>query len=171
MTGIVLLGMMGSGKTTVGRWAAEHAGVPFDDTDQMLVRKLGRPIHQLFQLYGEASFRGHETSLLASLEPTASVLATGGGIVTQEANWPHLARLGTTVYLDVPIETLIERLATAQKRRPLLEVDGWEDRLRSLMEARLPLYQRSHLTLSVDESPVEVIGQKLLDLVGWRHQQ
>lgn len=165
---LVLVGMMGSGKTTIGRTAAEHEGVPFDDTDLILTRRLGRTIPQIFQLYGEEAFRSHETSVLASIEPETGVLATGGGIVLREENWVHLKRLGTTVFLDVPVEALIARLAMAKKRRPLLEVDGWDQKVRDLLDYRRPLYQKADVTLFIEEGDVEATANRLLEFAPWR---
>lgn len=163
---VILLGMMGSGKTTLGRRAAELASLPFEDTDLVLVRRLGRPIHQLFQLYGEEAFRRHETKVLEDMAPAQGILSTGGGIVVKPENWAHLQRLGTTIYLDVPIELLIQRLETAKKRRPLLEVDGWEDRLAQLLEARRPQYLRADHRLEVREEPIDDAADRILSLGG-----
>lgn len=164
---VILLGMMGSGKTTLGRRAAEMAGIPFEDTDQVLVRKLGRPIHQLFQLYGEEAFRLHETKVLEDMVPAAGILSTGGGIVVKQENWHHLRRLGTTIFLDVPFELLVQRLTTAKKRRPLLEVEGWEDRLAQLLLARMPLYTQADHRIPVSEEPIDDAAKRILELTGY----
>src|SRR5690349_9779443 len=103
----ILLGMMGAGKSAVGRALAELSGREFVDTDLLLQQRLGRPISQLFAVYGEDAFRDHETSILRSLEPLPVVLATGGGIVVREENWSELRRLGTTIYLRATPETII----------------------------------------------------------------
>lgn len=147
MPAIVLIGMMGSGKTTVGRMLAEQMNVPFKDTDKLLQAKLGRPIHQLFQLLGEETFREHETRLVQSLEAEDCVLSTGGGTPSIEANWPELKRLGTTVFLDVDMEVLKDRLSTAKKRRPLIEFSDWEDRLDDILAKRRPMYERADVVL------------------------
>jgi len=163
----ILLGMMGSGKTTVGRRAAELADLPFADTDQMLVRKLGRPVHQLFQFYGEDAFRLHETKVLADLELGTGVLATGGGIILREENWDEMRRLGRTIFLRVPEGLLIERLATAKKRRPLLETENWEERVSDLLAKRLPLYLKADYVVDAEENCIETAAGRVLDVMGW----
>ena len=87
----ILIGMMGVGKSTIGSILAEQTHRPFHDTDRMLVHRLGRPIPQLFQIYGESTFRDHETAILKTLEPGPQVISTGGGIVLSKLddviNW------------------------------------------------------------------------------------
>lgn len=156
----ILLGMMGAGKSTVGKFLAERSGRPFLDVDALLQRRFGRPIHQVFALYGEDAFRGHETSVLRGLEPSACVLATGGGIVLREENWAEMGRLGITLYLDAGVETLEGRLRESKKRRPLLEVDNWEGRLVDLLEARKPYYERADLRLDVSGCLLEEAAER-----------
>ncbi len=163
----VLLGMMGSGKTTVGRRAAELAGYDFQDSDHLLVRKLGRPVHQIFQYYGEEAFRQHETRILAEIEEGDGVLATGGGIVLREENWTEMKRLGRTVFLQVPEELLIERLSAAKRRRPLLERDDWEEQLGIILAGRLELYKRADIILEITENDIELAAHKLVQAMGW----
>jgi shikimate kinase len=146
----ILLGMMGAGKSSVGRALSELSGRTFQDTDLLLQYRLGRPVSQLFALYGEQAFRDHETKLLSDRQPCLEVLATGGGIIVREENWVHLRRLGHTIYLKAEFSTLRDRLEHSKKKRPLLEVEGWEERLRELLQARLPLYQRADFVVDVD---------------------
>src|SRR4051794_13739349 len=112
----ILVGMMGVGKSAVGRELAVRTGRSFLDTDQLLQHRLGRPVSQLFQIYGEDAFREHETSILRSLEPCDAILSTGGGVVTREANWVELRRLGTVAYLKATEEEIIARLTVSKKR-------------------------------------------------------
>ena len=111
----ILLGMMGAGKSSVGRALAELSGREFVDTDILLQHRFGRPVHQIFEVYGEDAFRHHETSVLRSLEPSSIVLATGGGIVTRESNWSELGRLGATIYLNAGLSTLLSRLEASKE--------------------------------------------------------
>lgn len=162
MARIVLLGMMGSGKSTVGRALAMRLNVPFRDTDQLLEYRLGRHIPQIFQLYGEDAFRSHETSVLRGLEPLDSVTATGGGIVLREENWPELRRLGTTVFLNAYPEVLIKRLDQSSRKRPLLAQDDWESKLRELLAKRLPLYQQADITVDVKDEEIESVVEEII---------
>jgi shikimate kinase len=146
----ILLGMMGAGKSALGRGLAELSGRPFVDTDILLQNRFGRPVSQIFQIYGEQTFRDHENSVLRGLEPGPYILATGGGIVMRPDNWEELRRIGTTIFLQASPETLIDRLEQSKKRRPLLEAEDWQDRARSILESRLPLYQQADLVIRVD---------------------
>lgn len=162
-SGVVLVGMMGSGKSTVGRALAGLLDYPFQDTDMMLEHRLGRQIPQLFKLYGEVAFRAHETSVLESLEPTKRVLATGGGIVLKEENWVEFHRLGRVVFLDVPVELLAKRLEISNRKRPLLQTENWEKKLEELYDFRRPLYEKADLVIKVDERPIEEIATKIFE--------
>jgi shikimate kinase len=158
----ILLGMMGAGKSAVGRALAEISGRNFQDTDLLLQNRLGRPISQLFELYGEQAFRDHETKLLSDLQPDSSILATGGGIIIRDENWVHLRRLGHTIYLKAEFSTLRDRLAKSKKRRPLLETEEWEVRLEQLLESRLPIYGRADISVEVDGLEIDEAAQAVL---------
>lgn len=157
--------MMGAGKSSVGRALADRSGRVFQDTDLLLQNRLGRSIPQMFVRYGEEAFRDHETSLLRSLEPGASVLATGGGIVCREENWNELRRLGATIYLRAMPETLLERLGQSKKKRPLLEADDWEVRLRTLLDNRLPLYSQADIAVDVDGHSIDEVAAAVLEKI------
>lgn len=159
----ILLGMMGAGKSTVGRKLADLAQVPFEDADALLERRFGRPIHQVFSIYGEETFRGHETSILKSLNPKPGVLATGGGIVTRPENWDELHRLGRTIYLNVPAEALMMRLEKSKRRRPLLETENWQGRFTELFDARLPLYMKADIVFDVQIEDLEACAARLYE--------
>lgn len=158
----ILVGMMGSGKSAVGRSLAAASGRKFEDTDLMLQHRFGRPIDQIFSYYGEEAFRGHETSVLKGLEPGLVVLATGGGIVAREANWTEMRRLGTTVFLNASEATLLERLGQSKKRRPLLQTDAWQERVSDLLIVRRELYERADLAVEVDGLSVSDAAAKVL---------
>jgi len=154
--------MMGAGKSAVGRSLAVASGRGFLDTDQMLQHKLGRSVSSLFNVYGEAAFRDHETCILRDLQPSFDVLSTGGGIVVRDENWPELRRLGTSVYLDTSAEMLIERLTQSKKKRPLLQVENWEDKLRALLDSRVPLYRQADLIVPVTAESVDEVAGTVL---------
>ena len=163
MGGVILVGMMGSGKTTVGRELAARLEVPFKDTDKMLAYILGRPEHELFRYLGEEAYRQHETRLLRDLELDDAVLSTGGGIVTCEENWVELRRLGTTVFLDVDGDVLKNRLRTAKKRRPLLEVPDWEDALSRLLHERREQYEKADVHVRLQAEEIEEVVEIVLE--------
>ncbi len=163
---LILVGMMGSGKTTVGRILAGRLGIPFRDTDKMITHMLGRPVHLLFRHYGEDAFRQHETRLLQDLEIEECVLSTGGGTVIRDENWTELKRLGKTVFLDVDLEVLKKRLTTAKKVRPLLEAPGWQDRIDQLMAERRPKYERADVVLRLKDEDAAAVAELVLKAIG-----
>lgn len=151
----ILIGMMGVGKSSLGAALAERSGREFVDTDRLLQHRLGRPIPQIFSIYGETAFRDHETSILKSIEPGPRVVSTGGGIIMREQNWDEIRRLGLSIYLSVPIEVLLERLKNSKKKRPLLQVEEWEDRVEDIISQRQAMYQRADLHVDLGNSDVE----------------
>ena len=132
------------------------------DTDLLLQHRFGRPVYQIFDVYGEDAFRQHETSILRSLEPCNAVLATGGGIVQRDANWTELRRLGITIYLRASTETIIARLTASKKKRPLLMADAWPERVIELLQKRSPLYEQADVSVEVDSDDVVSVAKKVL---------
>lgn len=157
----ILVGMMGAGKSSVARGLAEVSGRQALDTDQLLQNRFGRSVAQIFQVYGEEAFRDHETNLLKTLEPAEAILSTGGGIVLRPENWERMRSLGIIAYLEGSPETLVSRLRHSKRRRPLLEVENWEQRLEALLESRRPLYEQADLRCTIDNKPVETIVSEL----------
>lgn len=154
--------MMGAGKTTTGTLLAEAANRRFVDTDKLIEFRLGRPIPKIFELYGEPTFRDHETSIIRGLEPGADVVSTGGGAVLREQNWEHFRKIGTTIYLRATTEELIERLAVSKRKRPLLETEDWQGRLKAILESRKPLYEQADVVVDVDQAGQSAIVERLL---------
>ncbi len=142
-TRCALVGLPGSGKTTVGRQLARRLQVPFVDMDHRLEQRLGSAIRQYFEECGEEAFRDHEQALLAELaqEPGPMVLSTGGGAVLRPANRAALRRgFDHVLYLRATPEDLARRLRHDQNR-PLLQVADPLARLRELYRVRDPLYR------------------------------
>lgn len=162
---VILVGMMGVGKSTLGTRIAESLDREFVDTDRLLVQRLGRPISQLFAIYGEQTFREHETAILRSLEPGPRVISTGGGIILKEENWVEMKRLGTTVFLDVPVDRIIERLRNSKKRRPLLEVKDPDSKIREIYKARLPLYLKAEVRVEIADEEIEMALETALKTI------
>jgi len=145
---LYLVGMMGAGKTTVGRELATHLGYKFVDTDAVIAQLTGKSITQLFADIGEAGFRQLESQVLAEVSAyTKLAIATGGGIVLRRENWSYLHH-GLIVWLDVPVELLYARLAE-DTTRPLLQDADPLGKLRLLLEQRQPLYKQADLRIIV----------------------
>ncbi|MDR0634527.1 MAG: shikimate kinase [Azoarcus sp.] len=141
MSCLILIGMMGAGKTTVGRELARRRQVRFADCDHELIARTGVSIPIIFDLEGEAGFRRREARMLDELTAeTDIVIATGGGVVLSAANRALLARRGVVIYLDVPPHLLWER-TRYDRNRPLLQVADPRARIAELHSQRDPLYR------------------------------
>jgi shikimate kinase len=137
---IFLIGLMAVGKTTVGRLLADELGMPFFDTDRVVEDKAGADIAWIFDVEGEAGFREREAQVVDELTARDGVvLATGGGVVLRDENRRNLATRGVVVFLDSPIEKLVER-ARRDKRRPLLQQGDARTTFERLAHERAPLY-------------------------------
>ena len=140
---IILIGFMGTGKSTVGRIAATMLGFQFIDTDALVVQKNGCSIAQLFETEGESFFRNEETEALQSLQERSRVLiATGGGIVTQPQNIPIMKGLAPVIWLTASEDVIFERVSR-NKQRPLLQTPNPRGTIHELLEKRLPLYEKA----------------------------
>lgn len=138
---IFLVGMMGSGKTTLGRALAQRLHMPFTDTDRVLVDRTGVPVATIFEIEGEAGFRKRESAVLAELaEGDDQVIATGGGAVLAPDNRATMRAGGTVIYLRARLEHLWER-TRHDSSRPLLKTADPRGTLEQLLEARDPLYR------------------------------
>ena len=162
---LYLIGMMGAGKTTVGRELAKQLSYGFLDADVVIEQATGRSINQLFASEGEAGFRQLESDVIAQICAfTKLVISTGGGVILQRKNWSYL-RHGLIVWLDVPVEVLYQRLAE-DTTRPLLQDVDLKEKLRSLKEQRQSLYNQADLRISVfEEDTSEQVAMKVLEAI------
>jgi shikimate kinase len=164
---VFLVGMMGAGKTTVGRRLARRLGWAFVDADRELEARLGVPIATIFELEGEAGFRRREAALIDELTARrALVLATGGGAVLDPANRSALSARGRVVYLRASVADLWQRLRR-DKVRPLLRAPDPRARVEQLVAARDPLYREAaHLVVDTGRQPVEQVVDAILARLG-----
>jgi shikimate kinase len=163
---IALVGMPGSGKSTVGRQLARNLGCRFADSDTELEHTLGCPVRRYFEQHGEPAFRDAEQQVISRLsQETGLVLATGGGSVLRAANRQALAEHCVVVYLKSSPEDLYRRLRH-DTQRPLLQVADPLRRLRELYRERDPLYRRSaHFVVEAARPSVPaLIGMVLMQL-------
>ncbi|MGE0387813.1 MAG: shikimate kinase AroK [Gammaproteobacteria bacterium] len=137
---IFLIGLMGAGKTTIGRRLAEVLKLRFLDVDHEIERRTGATVALIFDVEGEPGFRAREARLIDELtRDTGQVLATGGGAVIDPQNRRHLAERGFVVYLQASVDLLHAR-TRGDKRRPLLQTGDPRARLAALLEQREPMY-------------------------------
>jgi len=149
---IYLVGMMGSGKTTVGELLAKQLGYKFFDTDALITQVAGKSISNIFAEEGEVEFRAIEAQVLGEISSyTRLVVATGGGIVMNQQNWGYLHQ-GLVIWLDVPIPLLIARLQCDRQtadQRPLLQSPNPEQRLQEILMQRQEMYAEADLRISI----------------------
>ena len=167
---ISLVGLPGSGKTTVGRQLARRLQLPFVDSDHALEGRLGCSIREFFEREGEQRFRDIEEEVIDELTQGASgVLSTGGGAVLRQSNRLHLRERGRVVYLKSSPEELFRRLRH-DTNRPLLQVDDPLARLRELFSIRDPLYRETaHFVMETGRPSVATLVNMIvmqLELAG-----
>jgi shikimate kinase len=159
---VVMVGMMGAGKTAVGTALAKALGVDFRDSDEEIIRAANRSIAEIFERDGEAFFRAREAEVISRLlRGSPCVLSTGGGAFLSEANRQLIHEVGVSVWLRADLDLLWHRVRH-KTTRPLLRTANPRETLRALYEARLPFYAKADLTvdsaadLSVDDMAVRV---------------
>ncbi len=159
---IVLVGLMGAGKSTVGRRLAQRLGLIFKDADIEIEAAAGLTIPDIFAIYGEPSFRdGEERVIGRLLRAGPMVLATGGGAFMRDTTRMRVAELGVSVWLKAELDVLMRRVRK-RGNRPLLETEDPEATMRALMETRHPVYAEAQLVvLSRDVSHDRVVQDVL----------
>jgi shikimate kinase len=160
---VFLIGPMGAGKTTVGKALAKELGYTFYDSDQEIEVTTGVDIAWIFDVEGEAGFREREVGVIDRLSQlTGIVLATGGGVVEREENCRVLASRGLVVYLQASVGQQLER-TIKDRRRPLLQTDDKESKLKELIERRHQLYKSvADYEFSTDSCTIKSVVNDIL---------
>lgn len=163
MKPIVLIGMMGAGKTTVGKRLASSLGREFIDSDHEIEVRCGAPVATVFELEGEPSFRKREAEVISELLNRENiVLSTGGGCIVTESTREVLKTAAVTVYLRAHIQDLWNR-TRRDRRRPLLQTADPKARLTELYDARKSFYEAcSHIQIETGRQPVEEVVRRVL---------
>ena len=165
---VILCGMMGAGKTTIGIKVAEVTDLRWYDTDELIVDKHGK-ISDIFEYYGEAYFRKIETDIVKELAMQDKlVISTGGGLVLKKENNEVLQKNGKIVFLRASLDTLAKRLKV-DGTRPLLEnsTEGIRDRLARLMKERTSVYEHvADYIVDVDGKTPEQIAAEIVEMLG-----
>jgi shikimate kinase len=165
---IVLIGLMGAGKTSIGRKVAADLDLPFVDSDIEIEAVSRMSIPDLFECYGEPEFRALEQRVIARiLEGGPLVLATGGGAYMNTQTREMIRARGVSVWLKAELDVLMERVKKKQNR-PLLRTPDPRATMRALIEQRYPVYAEADLTVVTRDERKEVIAAEVIEAVeGW----
>jgi shikimate kinase len=159
---IALVGMMGVGKTSIGRRLAQRLQIPFVDADQEIVDAAGLSIPEIFEKFGEAHFRDGERRVIARLfDGKRKIIATGGGAFINEETRTLMLERAIVIWLDADIDTLVDR--TSRKNdRPLLTQGNPREILTKLAAERNPIYAKAHIHVKSNAGPHEAMLNKIL---------
>lgn len=163
---IFLCGMMGSGKSTIGKLLAQKLSTVFCDLDHEIVRREGSYVSEIFTHRGEEYFRNIEREiLLQKAKMEKGVVALGGGSLQDQKITTHLKEKGWLIFLDAPLSVLSNRLKNATNR-PLLQTNNKEaneEKIRKLLNFRRPLYTQSHFKIDVSEKTAQDIADLIIE--------
>jgi len=161
---VVFVGLMGAGKTAIGRKVAGMLGLPFIDSDHEIESVSRMTIPDLFERYGEAEFRALEQRVIHRLltENGPQVLSTGGGAFMNEQTREAIAEHGVSVWLKADLDLLMERVSKKQNR-PLLKNDNPRAVLQRLMDVRYPVYATAEITVTTRDERKEVIAAEVVE--------
>ena len=164
---VVLVGPMGSGKSTIGRLLAGRLGFVFRDSDTLVEERAGASISWIFDVEGESGFRERETAIIAEMaQASAVVLATGGGAVVRAENRRLLASMGSVVYLETSVREQLHR-TRRDRKRPLLQTPDREKVLTDLLAVRHPLYAEiAHIVVHTDRRSASSVAGEILERLG-----
>ncbi len=165
---IVFVGLMGAGKTAIGRKVAGELGIPFIDSDHEIESVSRTTIPDLFELYGEPEFRKLEQRVIGRLlESGPKVLSTGGGAFMNAQTREAIAQRGLSVWLKADIDILMERVQKKQNR-PLLKNANPRAVMQRLIDERYPVYAEAEITVPTRDAAKEVIAQEVIAAIGAR---
>lgn len=166
---LVLVGLMGAGKSSIGRRLAEKLDLPFVDADQEIEAAAGKSIPEIFADHGEPYFREGERRVISRLlEDGAQVLATGGGAFMNDETRAAIAAHGISIWLRADLPLLMKRVMK-RSDRPLLKADDPESVMRRLMEQRYPVYATADITIdSRDAQHAQMVNEVLRQLARWQ---
>ena len=161
---IVLVGMMGVGKSSIGRRLAARLGIPFIDADAEIEMAAGTTIAEIFARHGEASFRSGEARVIARLlEGGPQVLATGGGAFMNADTRTAIKAKGVSIWLNAEFDVLMRRISKRKAERPMLATADPAATLRQLLAQRAPIYAEADLAVQSREVPHEACVTEIVD--------
>lgn len=159
---VVLVGLMGCGKTAIGTRLAKQLGVPFFDLDHEIEKALGYSVSEIFERFGEPRFRQAEQDIIIRLlEEKPCILASGGGAFIQDEIRKLIKEKAISVWLNADFETLLERVSR-KNTRPLLEQGDKGEILKGLMEKRYPIYRQADIAVNSSNGPHTMVVERVI---------
>ncbi|WP_420430079.1 shikimate kinase [Kordiimonas sp.] len=160
---IVLVGLMGAGKTTVGRRLAKRLSLPFVDSDHEIEKAAGMSVAEIFECFGEADFRSGERRVIGRLlDGKQQIVATGGGAFINEETRALIKEKGLSIWLDADIDILVERTAR-RDTRPLLKTGNPREILSKLAAERAPFYAQADIKVPSSDGPHEDVVERIVE--------
>lgn len=165
---LVLIGLMGAGKSAIGRRLGKRLGLRFVDADKEIEAAAGKTINEIFADHGEAYFRDGERRVIARLLGEGPVvLATGGGAYMNAETRAEIAKRGVSIWLKADLDVLMERVSR-RDTRPLLKAGDPREIMRQLMDARYPVYAGADITIESRNVPHEIIVEEIVEAIAAR---
>lgn len=162
---ISLIGMMGCGKTTIGKLIAKDLSFSFVDTDSLIVEKENRSINEIFENSGEEYFREIETSILKEvLNNQNQIISTGGGIIKKDENIKLLKEKSIVIYIEADVQTLYKRVKN-NNERPLLNVDNIQEKITTLLKEREEQYKQAHYKIQTTNKEPSKIKNEIIGII------
>ncbi|MBZ9793652.1 shikimate kinase [Rhizobium sp. 3T7] len=162
---LILVGLMGAGKSSVGRIVAHQLGIPFVDSDAEIEKVSRMSISELFAAYGEEEFRALESRVMKRLLKNGPrVVSTGGGAFINDRTRKHIKKGGVSIWLKADLDVLWERVSK-RDTRPLLKTENPKQTLENLMNARYPIYELADLTVLSRDVRKELMAEEVLKAV------
>jgi shikimate kinase len=168
---IVMVGLMGAGKTSIGKRLAQRLGLSFIDADHEIETAAGCTIEEIFERYGEAAFRDGERKIIQRLlERPPHVLATGGGAFIDPDTRARIKEAGISVWLKADLDVLVRRVSR-RNNRPLLKRGEPRDVLARLMEQRYPIYAEADICIDTLDAPAETTVDRVIEAIDRRQRE
>ncbi|MDI1471713.1 MAG: shikimate kinase [Thermodesulfovibrio sp.] len=163
MKNIVLIGFMGTGKSSVGKILAKKLGLKFVDVDEIIEKTTGMKISEIFAKFGEPRFRDIETEVIKLItQNNGQVISTGGGVILREENFNRLKNKGVIFWLKASEDVIFERVKNC-KNRPLLQTENPKERIKELLTKRTPFYEKADFYINTEELTPEEVAEKIIE--------
>ena len=157
---------MGTGKSSVGRWLAHELNISFADTDDLIEKRAGMGINEIFAQFGEGYFRQLESAVIEELSSSAGmVISTGGGAIVNQSNLEMLKRKGIIICLTASVDTILSRIGNGDER-PLLAKGDSREVVSGLLKLREPFYKKADFIIDTTGKGIKEVVNEILKIVG-----